>query len=204
MKKMVLSVMMVAGVAFGQGEYAEMAESPELIPAGVTIQQLTGAINELRRAEGLAPIEAPAPIALTVSPDASEVSVGVDLLAGTNAEGEREQGRFHAITGWIREHPYKTAGIAVAAVVGMRAIQGELGDDWDKLRGKRTTNTSRGDLSNTEASSALVINTIIEGDGNTVSYTILNQQPQGSNTSAPPAQNTGSGGMNNNEQPEGF
>ena len=201
MRRLVLSVMMVAGVAFGQGEYAEMAELPDLMPVGETIQWLTEELNALRRAEGLAPVAEVAPIAMTVSPDASEVAIGVDMLAGTNAEGEREQGRLQAITGWVREHPYKTAGIAVAAVVGIRAAQGALGDDWDKLRGKRTTNTSRGDLSNTEASSALVVNTVIEGDGNTVSYVILNQQPQGSNTSAPPTQNTGSGGMNNNEMP---
>ena len=199
MKKMVLSVMMVVAVAFGQGEYAEMSELPELMPVSETIQWLTEELNALRRAEGLAPVAEVAPIAMTVSPDASEVTIGVDMLAGTNAEGERERGRLQAITGWVREHPYKTAGIAVAAVVGIRAAQGELSDDWDKLRGKRTTNTSRGDLSNTEASSALVVNTVIEGDGNTVSYVIQNQQPQGSNTSAPPSQNTGSGGMNNND-----
>ena len=192
---------MVAGVAFGQGEYAEMAELPDLVPVSETIQWLTEELNALRQAEGLAPIEEAAPIAMTVAPDASEMTIGVDMLAGTNAEGERTQGRWQAITGWVRQHPYKTAGIAVAAVVGIRAAQGELGDDWDKIRGKRTTNTSRGDLSNTEASSALVVNTVIEGDGNTVTYTIVNQQPQGSNTSAPPTQNTGSGGMNNNNDP---
>lgn len=201
MSRMILVAVLIAGTAaWGQGEYAEMAELPDLMPVSETIQWLTEELNALRRAEGLSPVAEVAPIAMTVSPDVSEVTVGVDMLAGTNAEGDRTEGRFQAITGWMRQHPVKTAGIAAAAIVGFRAAQGELGDDWDKLRGKRTTNTSRGDLSNTEASSALVINTVIEGDGNTVSYTIQNQQPQGSNTSAPPTQNTGSGGMNNNDQ----
>jgi hypothetical protein len=150
----------------------------------------------------------PDPIQVSVNPDTQEAFVGVDMLAGRNAQGQREQGRIAAIGGWVRENPWKTAGIVAAGVVGVRAATGDLQGDIDRVRGKgRNRDGGAGrDLIGDDVATATAIANSIQGNGNVITQTIIIQQPQGSGVGM--QGNTGAGGQGNAMPPpiapEGF
>ncbi len=67
---------------------------------------------------GMAYGQEPAPVAVEVAPDGSGAMVGVDLLAGTNAEGKREQSWGKAVIEGISTHKWKIIG-GIAGVIAV-------------------------------------------------------------------------------------
>jgi hypothetical protein len=162
----VLVLVMLTGVA--------MAQEPEPLKTPV----VEAVISETTTSA------APAPVSLEVTPDGSGALMGVDLLAGTNAEGKREQGWWKTTKAGMWKHKWKiAAGVATAVAVDRVAEN----NDWlyyegpdesttviketkepkpapipEKPSPNSATQSSGGD-SNQE-----VINLYIEGDGNTI------------------------------------
>jgi hypothetical protein len=68
-----------------------------------------------------------APVAVEVAPDGSGALVGVDLLAGRNAEGKREQGWWKATKDGAWKHKWKILGGVVTAITVDRVAEN---NDW--------------------------------------------------------------------------
>jgi hypothetical protein len=68
-----------------------------------------------------------APVAVEVAPDGSGAMVGVDLLAGRNAEGKREQGWWQATKAGAWRHKWKIIGGVVTAITVDRVAEN---NDW--------------------------------------------------------------------------
>jgi hypothetical protein len=69
----------------------------------------------------------PAPVSVEVAPDGSGAMVGVDLLAGKNAEGKREVSWWKATKAGAWKHKWKiAAGVATAVAVDRVAEN----NDW--------------------------------------------------------------------------
>lgn len=145
-----------------------------------------------------------------VSPDGNggiHAEAGVDMLA-LRRNGAVRDAAWYAKpfvaarevgsrgVGYVRENPGKSATIALAGLVGVRAAQGRLDDDWDRLRGKGTSGRAGRDISATDTttSTSSKLNVVVSGNNNNIN--IVNQQPQGAGTGmsgntgtqAPPAQ----------------
>ena len=70
--------------------------------------------------------------AVTVEPTDGGAMVGVDLLAGTNAEGEREQGWAAAVWESAKDNKFKVIAGAVAAAVAVELIAEKNDYLWHK------------------------------------------------------------------------
>jgi len=138
---------------------------------------------------GFALAQDPAPVVLDVAPDGSAATVGVDLLAGTNAEGKREQSWSKAVLAGVSKHKWKIIGGVITAVAVDQLVLKEHELLWyeedSKSNSKETATDEKpapavpGANSPTQTvggdsdQETTVIN--VTGDGNTV--TIDNSRP---------------------------